>query len=255
VDRHIDLTTSNHASYPGNSGPMTNMEKMALARLKDDKCPCCEKPKPDCPGALSKTFPNGKDREPLGHREYYRLDEKEADGVTPTARAKERQDAIDNLPCTGGDCPNAGKKERKSDAPCDVYRVLTKAEADEAEKGKHFDQELHRDHHGVPRTKGVIEKFFKSSPGGKIMGVTQAEWKALVKDIIDKKGQPAKDVSGQNKVVQIDHVTPRAAGGCPNSTNNTQSHGKKCKNCKRLDELQDSWHSVEQTERRAALGI
>jgi hypothetical protein len=241
VDRHVDLTTSNHASYPGNSGPMTNMEQMALDRLKDDKCPCCGKPIPDCPGALSQTFSNGKDREPMSHREYYRLDEKKSDG-TLTDRAQERQTEIANHPCAGGDCPNAGKAERKSDPPCDVYRVLTKAEADEAEKGRHFHKDEHRDHHGVPRAKGAIRAFFTKDPTGTIMGITKPQWDAM-------------DVNTQNKVVQIDHVTPRAAGGCPNSKSNTQPHGKKCANCKRLDELQDSWHSVEQTERRAALGI
>lgn len=259
VDRHLDLTTSNHASYPGNSAPMTDMEKMAVDRLKEDACPCCGKKAPDCPGALSKTFPNGKDREALSHREYYRLDETNppppaGDGAL-TDTAKERQQVIANHPCLGGDCPNAGKSERKSDAPCDVYRVTTKDEATEAEKGKHFDQDLHRDHHSVPKTKGAIEAFFKGSPSGTIMGVDKATWDALIKDKVNKKGDVVKDVSGQNKVVQIDHVTPRAAGGCPNSTKNTQSHGKKCANCKRLDELQDSWHSVEQTNRRAALGV
>src|SRR6266498_354634 len=41
VDRHLDLTTSNHASYPGGTGPMSDMEKLALARIAADKCPCC----------------------------------------------------------------------------------------------------------------------------------------------------------------------------------------------------------------------
>lgn len=41
VDRHVDLTTSNHASPAGNSMIMTNLSEMAQARIKDDKCPCC----------------------------------------------------------------------------------------------------------------------------------------------------------------------------------------------------------------------
>lgn len=41
VDRHIDLTTSNHASPAGNSMIMANLSQMAQSRIKDDKCPCC----------------------------------------------------------------------------------------------------------------------------------------------------------------------------------------------------------------------
>jgi len=44
VDRHIDLTTSNHASPAGNSMIMANLSELAQARIKDDKCPCCGKP-------------------------------------------------------------------------------------------------------------------------------------------------------------------------------------------------------------------
>ena len=41
VDRHSDLTTSNHASPLGNSMTMANLSKLAQDRIKDDKCPCC----------------------------------------------------------------------------------------------------------------------------------------------------------------------------------------------------------------------
>lgn len=240
VDRHTDLTTSNHASYPGSTPPFSNLENQALSRLAKNECPCCGKPGGQCPGAMSDTFPNGQPREALSHREFYRLDETKPDG-TPTDTAAARNAQIASLPCTGGDCPNAGKAERKSDPPCDVYRVTTKAESDAAD-GAPFNKKAHRDHHKVPKAKGAIKAFFSRNPGGKIMGVTKAEW-------------DAKDPTEQNKVVQIDHVTPRAAGGCPNSTGNTQPHGTKCANCKRMDQVQDSWNSVELTDRRTALGI
>lgn len=43
VDRHKDLTTSNHASYPG--GPPTNALETEMRRLveKENTCPCCNK--------------------------------------------------------------------------------------------------------------------------------------------------------------------------------------------------------------------
>ena len=217
------------------------MEQLALDRIAAGECPCCGKPGGTCPGAMSETFPNGAKREALSHREYYRLDETKPDG-TLSDTAQERQKAIANHPCSGGDCPNAGKPERKADAPCDVYRVTTGDEATEAEKGKWWSKAKHRDDHKVPKAKGAINAYFSANPTGMTMGKTKAQWDAM-------------DVDAQNKIVQIDHVTPRAAGGCPSSTNNTQSHGKKCANCRRMDQVQDSWHSVELETRRKALGI
>lgn len=50
VNRHLDITTSNHGSMPGNTPPMPNMESMSLASAEDtssdeDKCPCCGEPR------------------------------------------------------------------------------------------------------------------------------------------------------------------------------------------------------------------
>jgi len=243
VDRHLDLTTSNHNPYPGSTAP-TPAQEEALKRLAatPDQCPCCGKTGGQCPAALSKDFPNGKKREAMTHNEFFRLDETEADGVTPTRTAAARRAEMASLPCTGGACPNAGKAERKSDAPCDVYRVTTEDEATELTQNRHVDKEAHRDRHTIPHTKGAIEKFYKGNPTGTIMGMDKPAW-------------DAKSLNDKNKVVQIDHVTPRAAGGCPDSTSNTQPHGSKCTNCKRLDQLQDSWGSVELQTRRTALGI
>lgn len=240
VCRHLDLTSSNHASYPGGTGPMTTQEAAALARLANDECPCCGGQ--GCPGALPATYPGTQTpREPLSFAEYYRLDEVDASGA-PTATATERANTMAALACSGGSCPNAGKAIPKSDAPCDVYRVTTTDESANAEKNSHWDKNAHRDHHGVPRNKGSIEKAFKSDPRITVMGMSKPQW--------DSKG-----VSQQNKVVQIDHTTPRAAGGCPKSTNNTQAHGMKCANCANLDTKLDSWSSVELQTRRSALGI
>lgn len=43
VCRHLDLTTSNHASYPGSTPPFPNAEMQAIAEqaIKDKKCACC----------------------------------------------------------------------------------------------------------------------------------------------------------------------------------------------------------------------
>lgn len=41
VDRHTDITTSNHASPMGNSMTMANLSATAQARIMANKCPCC----------------------------------------------------------------------------------------------------------------------------------------------------------------------------------------------------------------------
>ena len=62
-------------------------------------------------------------------------------------------------------------------------------------------------------------------------------------------------VREQNKVLQLDHTTPRAAGGCPSSKANTQAHFLKCAHCKEVDGLLDTWNGQELEARRAALGV
>jgi uncharacterized Zn-binding protein involved in type VI secretion len=44
VCRHLDITTSNHASMPGSTPPMTNAETMSPPSAEEDetKCPCCK---------------------------------------------------------------------------------------------------------------------------------------------------------------------------------------------------------------------
>lgn len=45
VCRHLDMTTSNHGSAPG-EGPSPELENMSVAKLGGplDKCPCCKGP-------------------------------------------------------------------------------------------------------------------------------------------------------------------------------------------------------------------
>src|SRR5262249_47957516 len=52
VDRHTDLTTSNHASNPANANaPFSNLSEKALARARNYRCPCCNKDINGCPAA------------------------------------------------------------------------------------------------------------------------------------------------------------------------------------------------------------
>jgi uncharacterized Zn-binding protein involved in type VI secretion len=251
VCRHIDITTSNHASYPGGTPPLPTAEQQtALARLADPdpKCPCCGKPGTQCPAALPTTVTAAdgtkKPREALAFHEFYRLDDAQPGGA-PTRRQQ-----MAAKPCAGGDCPNAGKPERKSDAPCDVYRVTTTDESGKIDNAySSRAQKTLRTHHKIPKAKGA----FKALPGPAsvepLTKISKATWDAM------GGADPEEKVRQQNKVLQLDHTTPRAAGGCPTSENNTQPHFRKCANCKEVDGMLDTWNGQELETRRAALGV
>ena len=238
VTRHLDLMTSNHASYPGSTPPFTEMEDMALHILSPTtpvECPCCWTS--DCTAALPSEFEPGKPREPMSFSEFYRLDE--VDGAKLTSTAQQRRAVLSANRCSGGSCPNAGKALPKSDPPCDVYRVLTKAE-----RQRNFDgvdakgvRDL-RTHHGAPPSKGKLAQR-ELGPFAKVQDLRNAGWTDHM----------------MAREIQLDHTTPRSAGGCPTSETNTAAHSLKCANCQFIDGQLDTWNSTELQERRAALGI
>lgn len=223
VDRHLDLTTSNHASYPGSTGPMAAQEAKALTRLGYEACPCCGSQ--NCTAALPSDHPGLADasgapvpRENHSFREWYRLDE------PGNIRAGE----LATVSCEGGRCPNSGRApdDRKSNPPCDVYRVTSPGPA------------------GEGRTN--------------VNGISQArkrELRALNDVPLGADDVPLASQQDRDAAVQIDHRTPRTAGGCPTSENNTVANANLCENCKAADDLLDGWSNDELTARRAALGL
>ena len=251
VCRHIDITTSNHGSYPGAKPPAPTAEQQtALDRMdeKDPQCPCCGRTGAQCPAALPKTIKAAdgteKTREAFAFHEFLRLDD-----ALPGGGATRRQQ-MDAKPCAGGACPNAAVPERKSDAPCDVYRVTTKAESDRIDNGYSGGvQKRLRTIHKVPKAKGAFKALASASSVEPLTGLTKAEFDALGGSVEKEK------VRLQNNVLRLDHTTPRGAGGCPSSENNTKSHYWKCVNCKEVDELLDTWTNQELGARRTALGV
>ncbi len=242
VVRHLDLMTSNHASYPGSTPPFTEMEAMALAAVDPPAkpaCPCCWSS--DCSAALPAEIAPGIPRVPYSFREYYNLDEVDASGAL-TPRAVERQADLERYGCTGGGCPNGGKSPQKSEPPCDVYRVLTTGESGKNSSELTFPEDAKRDMRtkkGVPPTKHALAQ--------KILG----RWTARAEDLLALGWTYAQ----MDLKIQLDHTTPRAAGGCPSSARNIEAHDLKCSNCKIIDDRLDRWSSVELVKRRAALGL
>lgn len=104
VDRHIDITTSNHASEPGNTPPLPNAEGMAVAGGDDEDdevlCECCGEP------AHSAAQANGDE---ISEAEFY--------GGSPDGAAW--LDLARNA--DGGKCAHLAPPAPPTDDPCAKY--------------------------------------------------------------------------------------------------------------------------------------
>jgi hypothetical protein len=179
VPRHIDLTTSNHASYPGGSGPMTNAEKMALKRVEKGKCPCCGKPDHGTSGTA------------MNMEEWY---------ITNKPAGKTDQDvkdlvkkAKDRPGCT---CDKTGKKSTLLPSPpCDVFF------AKPSHTGALWDDD----------TKARFQRTHKAPTGAALD--TQAQ------QMFAAKTNPRSLAHQRQLQRQTNHLTPKNAGGCSSDQN------------------------------------
>jgi Toxin PAAR-like domain len=216
VDRHLDLTTSNHASYPGNSGPLTDMETMALDRIAENRCPCCNK----------EGMHAGQRGEPVSEEDWYDLNEQippdppEPDyaiihpgppetiwpnpaheaWLAECAALKQRRQALNHrqrIVAEAKKCPSSPKP------PCNVYFRITKEQADANEKEWRDNQDTIKDRMKVP-----LVKARKTDEGG---------------HKIPERGK-------------VDHKVPTSAGGCPIGDGNLQEHAKMSGPCQNNDD-------------------
>lgn len=119
VDRHIDLTTSNHMSKVGNSMIMANLDSMAPTIIEEGKCPCCKSPA--CPAKIE---PGD---EPLTFNEYYGIDERagKKNKLTPGALKKQEELAEMLEKKKNCFCKNPPTKVFP-EPPCNVFRKPNK---------------------------------------------------------------------------------------------------------------------------------
>ncbi len=201
VCRHLDLTTSNHASQPGATPPNPNIEAMDMGRLEDEEntCGCCG-------GAKHSQGV------PMTFDEFYGLNEVEANGRL-TQKASERRVFVEKVKnrkehgctCSGKILP---------EAPCNVFRKpVTKAEKRRIESLHKKNGNSYRKRAGIPTNEEALRLF----PG---------------------KGQDITD-----KIIQINHLTPKVAGGCATGDGNLQGHFNLCKTCQDMDAQFGRWQS------------
>lgn len=125
VDRHIDLTTSNHASQPGNENvPIPNQEEMALADSLGPICECCK----GSPHSRSQ-----REGKTMTEEEFYMpvMDKK---GTRP-GFAKDAEALLDLVRNSGnpsGKCKGLLPPSPSGDDPCNKYYFSSAKESQSA---------------------------------------------------------------------------------------------------------------------------
>jgi Domain of unknown function (DUF4150) len=213
VCRHVDITTSNHASYPGGTPPFPNLSQvnMALARLVDQKCPCC-----------------GKDAHATGvamnMEEWYLAHN------PPTRRQPNIATDIQNLIQRARDRPGCtcAKRSRKPllpSPPCDVFFAKPAIPAARTAQGDAIKARWNSKRRRFQKKMGV--------PTGAALTAHATQ------RFMEKFGRgptPTELANEERLQAQSNHLTPKSAGGCPDNPGNIQPNYSLCAACQMLDE-------------------
>jgi len=249
VVRHLDLTTSNHGSYPGATPPFCNLseaklsEAQALAqqRMDEGKCPCCGGEIEDCPAAFQE------DDEALSLEEFYGLDK------NPARReqfeflvAYKRQ----HCTCDGRVLP---------EPPCDVFRASEPGGSRHRQIENKWNAEVGEYRRVYARRTGVRLKETVELLGELLQATGRSEeLRATAKmsnrelaalEQLKKGGKPydvqllenAKEyrrLSTKSKgLARINHLVPKEASGCPTNPGNLQPQQLLCDACQGVDDF------------------
>ena len=200
VDRHFDLCTSNHASYPGGTPPFPDAEKLALKRISEGKCPCCgKKLHAVAPGATAAV--NWSTDTPMNRDEWYEMNIKRKfpNPATQATKLAEYRKLIADAQARKGCTCKSKKTKVLPEAPCDVFfdnpdpakRAARKTTIDDA--WRHYKKtSTYQARHGIKPSMPDTEK-------------------------------------------KVNHLTPKAAGGCPTGNKNLQPDRQLCKVCQDID--------------------
>ncbi|WP_075207375.1 DUF4150 domain-containing protein [Archangium violaceum] len=210
VCRHLDITTSNHASYPGSTPPMPNAEEMiqlALKRAAEKKCPCCGKTK--CKAAFQEN------ETPQSLEDFYGFNEKGPDG-NPTPEAADKMKVYQTL--LGMKAKNCTCNGRVfPEAPCDVFRAPNPG-----------------------RTKKIKEHWEQPEVMAKFYTQFTTTNPNTISDFRAANPAEAPPSAGPT-FSKTNHLTPKGAGGCPDNPGNLQPHDTLCATCKVIDDTFGKW--------------
>lgn len=235
VQRHRDLTTSNHGSYPGGTPPTPNLsseQKLALSRVKEGQCPCCGAS--DCPAA----FRAGE--EPLSMREFYGMDSK---GTGRARDLAEQYKLAKNVRRT--QCQCTVSTAVFPSPPCDVFRAENPAKKKRIERkwnnsrNRYIEGHEHRLHDKFH----FLDLMIASHPAGEQKKIRAAGKMRRS----DRKDDPwgklwNKYNKDSERAARINHLVPKEAGGCPTGPGNLQPQQLLCLVCQDIDQMMtDHW--------------
>lgn len=226
VCRHLDITTSNHASYPGSTPPIPNAEAMvqlALKRIAKKQCPCCGSD--GCPAAFKE-----KDTA-LSFEDFYKLNEPHPSERPKfkgqlSQRGKQRSERFAVILAEkAARCTCTPGNRVFPEPPCDVFRdpVPERTEKideawNEVRNARRADWEAQT---GRPLlTYEAVMQNLREQAGGKFKD--HAESKAAQTEA--------------NKRTRINHLVPKQAGGCPTNLGNLQPQSELCSHCQGIDD-------------------
>lgn len=148
VCRHLDLTTSNHASQPGATPPNPNAEAMDMGQLEDEEntCGCCGGQKHS-------------QGSPMTFDDFYGLNETRPNGQL-TQKATERRAFVEMVKAKKAHgCSCNGKL--LPEAPCNVFRKpVTATEKGDIESLHYANRKKYRQRMGVPKSTSAAELLF-----------------------------------------------------------------------------------------------
>ncbi|MFE8602412.1 DUF4150 domain-containing protein [Archangium violaceum] len=239
VCRHLDITTSNHASYPGSTPPMPNMEAMrrvALERIAKNQCPCCGGPK------HAEGKPLSRDEWYLDNIDKLALERQRVRGANNPMSDQERRalardmkkryrDLLARAKARTG-CTCTKKTRVLPEPPCDVFYGRPPAK-DPTDLRPNYQAR-----NGHPRRiaqQDAIERAWNAHRSNyrRMVGIRSEAW--TIRDLTTKLGR-APTPRELNKERSTNHLTPKAAGGCPTGYNNLQPYGQLCPVCRGIDD-------------------
>jgi uncharacterized Zn-binding protein involved in type VI secretion len=232
VCRHLDITTSNHASYPGSTPPIPNVESMvqlALDRIAEKQCPCCGSDA--CPAAFTENKEAAQSFE-----DFYKLNEPHPSERPKfkgqlSSRARERSERFAFiLAGKASSCTCTPGNRVFPEPPCDVFR----------EKNVDLGKSI-----GLEWSKKINDfKYDWEAKAGRklltsdeVLDKLRAQAGGRFKNDVEAKAA----LSEANKQTRINHLVPKQAGGCPTNPANLQPQSELCLYCQGVDDEFTKW--------------
>lgn len=218
VDRHTDLTTSNHASPAGSTPPFPNVAFMAPpGDPKDGKCPCCGRRHAGQQGGVA-----------VSEDHWY--------GLNEGADIDREQRRLQNHPPHSSDqkAVNAWKKNLSDLADRDVKLQKRKDVIHRARENNcpSLPEPPCNTYYVFPQTAG--DSAAGVSTSRKQAKLIEGEWDASRKKF--KAKRPLMYPPDTPQYAQkTNHRVPKAAGGCPNGKGNLKPDSRLSDECLQVD--------------------